>query len=86
MTRSINGYVNDLDDIQQVFLILKNYDGQDYDEFRKNLLDNKAIKVTNMGNGDASRVDQMVIDIPTEARNSMLETTKTNIFVTRTKY
>lgn len=76
-----NGYVNDLDDIQQVFLILKNYGGQSYDEFRKNLLKYKAIKLQNLGSGDASGVDQMTIDIPTEARNSMLETTKTNIFV-----
>lgn len=34
-----------------------------------------------MGAGDDSGVDQLAIDIPTEARNSMLETTKTNIFV-----
>ncbi|MBA1392845.1 phage portal protein, partial [Lactobacillus sp. XV13L] len=33
------------------------------------------------GAGDNSGVDQLTIDIPTEARNSMLETTKTNIFV-----
>ena len=76
-----NGYVNDLDDIQQVFLILKNYGGQDIDEFRKDLLKYKAIKIANLGSGDSSGVDQMAIDIPTEARNSMLETTKTNIFV-----
>ena len=76
-----NGYANDLDDIQQVFLILKNYDGQDLDEFRKNLKDNKVIKIRNMGAGDNSGVDKLAIDIPTEARNSMLETTKTNIFV-----
>ena len=34
-----------------------------------------------MGAGDDSGVDQLAVDIPTEARSSMLETTKTNIFV-----
>lgn len=34
-----------------------------------------------MGSGNDSGVDQLAINIPTEARNSMLETTKTNIFV-----
>ncbi|RMC55054.1 phage portal protein [Lactobacillus sp. ESL0261] len=76
-----NGYVNDLDDIQQVFLILKNLDGQDLDDFRENLRRYKSIKIRSMGAGDDSGVDQLAIDIPTEARNSMLETTKTNIFV-----
>ena len=76
-----NGYVNDLDDIQQVFLILKNLDGQDLDKFRKDLLRYKSIKIRSMGAGDDSGVDQLAVDIPTEARNSMLETTKTNIFV-----
>jgi SPP1 family phage portal protein len=76
-----NGYVNDLDDIQQIFLILKNYDGQDLDEFRKDLQRYKSIKVRSMGSGNDSGVDQLAINIPTEARNSMLETTKTNIFV-----
>lgn len=76
-----NGYVNDLDDIQQVILILKNYEGTDLDEFRHELQRNKSIKVRSMGGGDDSGVDQLTIDIPTEARNSMLETTKTNIFV-----
>ncbi|QYN56412.1 phage portal protein [Lactobacillus panisapium] len=76
-----NGYVNDLDDIQQVILILKNYGGQNLDEFREDLKRYKSIKLRSMGGGDDSGVDQLTIDIPTEARNSMLETTKTNIFV-----
>lgn len=76
-----NGYVNDLDDIQQVFLIVKNYDGQGLDQLRHELQRYKALRVRNMGAGDDSGVDQLTIDIPTEARNSMLETTKTNIFV-----
>ena len=76
-----NGYVNDLDDIQQVFLILKNLDGQNLDDFRENLKRYKSIKIRSMGAGDDSGVDQLAVDIPTEARNSMLETTKTSIFV-----
>ena len=76
-----NGYANDLDDIQQVVLILKNYGGENLDEFREDLKRYKSIRIRSMGGGDDSGVDQLTIDIPTEARNSMLETTKTNIFV-----
>lgn len=76
-----NGYANDLDDIQQVILILKNYGGENLDEFREDLKRYKSIRMRSMGGGDDSGVDQLTIDIPTEARNSMLETTKTNIFV-----
>lgn len=76
-----NGYANDLDDIQQVVLILKNYGGENLDEFREDLKRYKSIRIRSMGGGDDSGVDQLTIDIPTEARNSMLETTKTNIFI-----
>lgn len=76
-----NGFLDDLMDVQQVVLILKNYGGASLEEFMQNLKDNKAIKFNQLGNGDASGVDTLQIDIPVEARKEMLELTKNNIFL-----
>lgn len=76
-----NGFLNDIDDIQQVVLVLKNYGGTSLDQFMTDLKKNKAIKFNNVGNGDQSGVDTLQIDIPVEARNSVLQTTKENIFL-----
>lgn len=76
-----NGFVNDVDDIQQVILVLTNYGGTDLSEFMRTLKEDHAIKMDNGGPGDKSGVDKLTIDIPVEARNSLLETTKADIFV-----
>lgn len=76
-----NGFVNDVDDIQQVILVLTNYGGEDLASFMKALKEDHAIKMDNVGTGDKSGVDKLTIDIPVEARNSLLEMTKTDIFV-----
>ena len=76
-----NGFLNDIDDIQQVVLVLKNYGGTSLDKFMHDLKENKAVKFNNAGNGDQSGIDTLQIDIPVEARNSVLQTTKENIFL-----
>lgn len=76
-----NGFLNDVDDIQSVVLVLKNYSGADLKKFMHDLNVNKAIKVNNAGNGDQSGVDTLQIDIPTEARDKILTLTKSNIFL-----
>lgn len=76
-----NGFVNDLDDVQEVILILTNYGGESLDEFRKALKKDKAIKMDSMGGTDKSGVEKLTIDIPVEARNTMMEVTKADIFV-----
>lgn len=76
-----NGYVNDLDDVQEVILILTNYGGESLDEFRKALKEDKAIKMESIDGTDKSGVDKLTIDIPVEARNAMMEVTKADIFV-----
>ena len=76
-----NGFLNDVDDIQQVILLLKNYGGVDLDTFMYQLKKYKAVKFNNAGNGDQSGVDTLQIEIPTEARKTILEMTKNNIFL-----
>ncbi|WP_057879638.1 phage portal protein [Companilactobacillus kimchiensis] len=76
-----NGFVNDVDDVQQVILVLTNYGGESLDKFKETLVKDKAIKVDSMGTGDKSGVDTLTIDIPVEARNSLLDITKSDIFV-----
>lgn len=76
-----NGYLNDLDDVQQVILVLKNYGGTDLDQFMNTLRKDKAIKFNNAGNGDQSGVDKLTIDIPKDARDDMLSITRQNIFL-----
>lgn len=76
-----NGFVNDVDDVQQVILILTNYGNEDFDEFMDTMKKYKAIKLDNTGPNDRSGLDKLTIDIPTEARNSLLEITKSDLFV-----
>lgn len=76
-----NGFVNDVDDVQQVILVLTNYGGTDLAEFKKALKVDKAVKFESMGAGDKSGLDKLTIDIPVEARKTLLESTKADIFV-----
>lgn len=76
-----NGFLNDLMDVQQVVLVLKNYGGASLKEFMHDLKENKAIKFNQVGTGDASGVDTLQIEIPVAAREKMLELTKNNIFL-----
>ncbi|NLR08677.1 MULTISPECIES: phage portal protein [Lactobacillaceae] len=76
-----NGFVNDIDDIQQVILVLTNYGGEDLASFMKALKEDHAIKMDSVGTGDKSGVDKLTIDIPVEARNALLEVTKSDLFV-----
>lgn len=73
--RVYNGFANDLQDIQQTLVVLKSYGGTNLDEFMDMLKKYKAINVDSDGD-----VDQLKIDIPVEARKTMLEITKQKIF------
>ena len=67
-------------DVQQVILVLTNYGGTDLNTFMDQLKKYKAIKFNNAGNGDKSGVDKLTIDIPVEARKTLLDLTRENIF------
>ncbi len=75
-----SGFLNDVSDVQQVILVLTNYGGTDLQEFMDTLRNYKAIKFNNAGNGDKSGVDKLTIDIPVEARKTLLDLTRENIF------
>ncbi|MDF7636936.1 phage portal protein [Leuconostocaceae bacterium ESL0958] len=68
---TLNGFVNDVQDIQEVFMVLKNMGGQSIDEFMENLRKYKSIKFETDGDNSAG-VDTMQIDIPVEAREKLL--------------
>lgn len=75
-----SGFLNDLEDIQEVIFVLTNYGGQDLGEFLKDLKDYKAIKLDSDGDGDKSGVQMLNIEIPIEARKEFLEITRKAIF------
>jgi SPP1 family phage portal protein len=68
-------FANNIDDFQDVYWILKNYNGQNLDEFMAEVKRSKTIKVG--GDGDASA---QTIQIPVEARNTFLEIANKNIY------
>lgn len=78
--KTLSGFMNDLEDIQEVIFILTNYGGEDLNEFLKNLKYYKTISVESAGTGDSSGVSTLNIDIPVEARDKMLEITRKAIF------
>lgn len=75
-----SGFVNDLEDIQEIIFVLTNYGGQDLGEFMRELKNYKAIKVENHGDGDRSGVSTLTIELPVEARKELLSTTRKCIF------
>lgn len=76
-----SGYVNDIEDIQEVIFVLTNYGGADLDEFLGSLKRYKTVDLQNDGPDDKSGLNPMTIDIPVEARNKLLEITRKSIFV-----
>lgn len=76
----MSGYANDLEDIQQLIYILENYGGEDLKEFIGDLKRFKAIKTDSGPNGTKGDVRTLSIEIPVEARNSILEILKKQIY------
>ncbi|MCL0330601.1 phage portal protein [Apilactobacillus xinyiensis] len=74
-----NGYLNDLDDIQQVILVLKNYGDTSLSELKEQLKKYSAVKFESDEAG--SGLDTLNIEIPREARDDMLEITRSEIFL-----
>lgn len=72
-----SGFINDLDDIQQLIFVLSGYGGTDLNGFLQDLKKYKTIKVDGDEGGN---VNTLNIEIPIEARNSVLEATRKAIF------
>lgn len=82
--KTYSGFLNDLEDVQEVIFILTNYGGTGDDEglskFLKDLKYYKTICTENAGSDDKSGVSTLTIDIPVDARSKMLEITRKSIF------
>ena len=76
----LSGYVNDVDDIQQLIWVLTNYGGTDLDEFRNDLKKYKTVNMQSMGADDKSGLSTIAVDIPVEARNKLLEVCRKQIY------
>lgn len=75
-----SGFINDLDDIQQVILILTNYDGTDKSEFLRDLKKYKTLNLQNDGEDDKSGLTTLAIEIPIEAREKVLNMSEKQIY------
>lgn len=75
-----SGFVNDLEDIQEVIFVLTNYGGADLGEFMRDLKNYKAIQIESEGEGDHSGVSTLTIELPVEAREKLLTITRKCIF------
>lgn len=78
--KTYSGFMNDLEDIQQVIFVLTNYGGQDLNQFLQDLKYFKVVSTDSAGGDDRSGVSTLTIDIPVEARDKMLEITRKAIF------
>ena len=81
--RVFAGFVNDIDDIQQVVLTLYNYGGEEAsaEELLQKIKLDKVLKLDSLNPQDKSGLDTLTIDIPIEARNSLLDRTREAIFL-----
>lgn len=74
--KTVSGFVNDMEDVQEIIFVLKNYGGTDKEEFVRELNLKKLIKVEGDGGVDTIRAE-----IPFEARSVLLERLRKQIFV-----
>lgn len=74
-----SGFINDLDDVQELIFVLSGYGGTDLNGFLQDLKKYKAIKLDADEDGNPG-VSTLNIEIPIEARNSILEATRKAIF------
>lgn len=75
-----SGFVNDLEDIQEVIFVLTNYGGTDLGQFLRDLKDYKAIQIESESSEDKSGVSTLTIELPVEARKELLAITRKCIF------
>ena len=78
--KTYSGFVDDLEDIQEIIFVLTNYEGQDLKEFLSDMKYYKAIKVSSDDATDKSGVSTLSIEIPVDARDKLLDLTRKSIF------
>lgn len=75
-----SGFVNDLEDIQEIIFVLTGYGGTDLAPFLQDLKKYKTVKLDDDGENVHSGVQTLTIDIPVEAREKLLDITRKAIF------
>ncbi|WP_432354590.1 phage portal protein [Anaerotruncus rubiinfantis] len=75
----LSGYINDIEDIQQVIFLLEGYGGTDLDEFLGQLRKYKVVDMQNRPDQRAG-MSTLSIEIPVEARNKLAEIVEKNIY------
>lgn len=75
-----SGFVNDLEDIQEIIFLLTNYQGAELSEFLSDIKKYKTVKLASNGADDRSGLETLTIDIPIEAREKLLDITRKAIF------
>ncbi|MGN6710710.1 phage portal protein [Anaerocolumna jejuensis] len=75
-----SGFVNDLEDIQEIIFILTGYGGTDLAPFLQDLKKYKTVKLDDDGDNIHSGIQTLTIDIPVEAREKLLDITRKAIF------
>lgn len=73
-----SGFVNDLEDIQEIIFVLSGYSGTDLAPFLQDLKKYKTVKLDD--DEGKSGLSTITIDIPIEAREKLLEITRKAIF------
>ena len=73
-----SGFVDDLEDIQEIIFVLSGYGGTELDEFLSDLKKYKTVKLDD--DGESAGLSTLTIDIPVEAREKMLAMTRKEIF------
>ncbi|WP_455715425.1 phage portal protein [Anaerosporobacter sp.] len=74
-----SGFINDLDDIQELIFVLSGYGGTELNGFLQDLKKYKTIKVDG-DEGSNPGVSTLSIEIPIEARKTVLDVTRKAIF------
>ena len=74
-----SGFINDLDDVQEIIYVLTNYGGEDKQEFLNDLKRFKMVQLE-ADKDEPGGIETLAIEIPVEARTKMLEITREAIF------
>lgn len=72
-----SGFVDDLEDIQEILFVLSGYGGTELGEFLEKL---KKYKTIDLDADESAGLTTLTIDIPVEAREKMLTMTRKEIF------
>lgn len=73
-----SGFINDLEDVQELIFVISGYGGTELNGFLQDLKKYKAIRLDD--DSEHPGVSTLNIEIPIEARNSVLEATRKAIF------